>query len=270
MLANRFLVIAGEPARAPGSAVIKKAFDIKSGQFVAIKFLSAANDAVLNKLFKREVANLRAFKHPNIVRLVDSGVDDSDTPYLVLEWVERNLADVFKERPDMEWGEFYADIFRPLVEAVAHVHLAQREHRDVKPQNVLVDDVGRIVLADFGIGKSRGGDATTSATVQQFRSGIYAPPELSEKRLYVRDVYSLGVVAIQAMTLKNLNDYAELDSAASAIDVPEQVRALLKRCIEFDPFSRPANAAVLLSLVNEAERAANASAMAEKIGFLFC
>jgi len=260
MVADRYVLVNGEPARSPGQAVIRKAIDSRNGEFVAIKFLSAANDAVLKKIFDREVGTLSALQHPNIVRLHDSGIDDADTPYLVLEWVESSLIDTFRDRPDMSWDEFYGAIFAPLLEAVAHVHLADREHRDIKPGNVLIDAGGRVVLADFGIGKSRASESTTGVTVQQFRSGIYAPPELSDKIHFVRDVYSLAVVAIQAMTQRNIEDYHHLAPALESAAIPESVRELLRECIG-DPIARPANARVLASRISDAQRQLNAAAI---------
>ena len=144
------------------------------------------------------------------------------------------------------WGRLAAEIALPLVDALAYTHLKQIEHRDIKPQNVLVPDTGVLLLADFGIAKIRGEEQTTTQTVAGWHSKPYAPPELNADIRYVRDVYSMGVLLIQCMTKEQLKDLAGVERALEAIAVPPDARRLLGSCIATRPDDRPKNASDLL------------------------
>jgi serine/threonine protein kinase len=86
---------------------------------------------------------------------------------------------------------------KPLVDGLAYAHLKFREHRDIKPSNILIDASGAPLIADFDISKIRGDEQHSERTVQGFRSGPYAPPELDGSIHYVHDIYSVGVVLLQ-------------------------------------------------------------------------
>ncbi len=182
--------------------------------FVAVKLLSGQFDDLTRKVFNNEAKTLKSLSHPNIVRCRWAGMDDTDTYFLVLDWVERNLDDVLKESGPWEsWDRLSGDIAMPLVDALAYTHLKQIEHRDIKPQNVLISDTGIPLLADFGIAKIRDEEQTTSQTVAGWHSKPYAPPELNADIRYVRDVYSMGVLLIQCMTKEQLKDLGGVERA---------------------------------------------------------
>jgi hypothetical protein len=227
---------------------VRRAVDSDStdGTQVAIKFISAANDNLTRLIFERETATLKSLSHPNIIRLRDFGIYQEDGSYfLVLDWVERSLADVLKQTGPYEWDDLAASVAEPLASALSYAHLKQVEHRDIKPSNVLMSDDGRPMLADFGIAKIRGEPGSLGFTVAGFRSGPYAPPENDAPVPYVRDVYSMGVLLIQALHDAQIRDFHEVAPALDAIAVPPDVRRLLERCTSPDPTQRPANGSVL-------------------------
>lgn len=229
-------------------SVVRKAIDDRDESFVAVKLLSGQSDDVTRKVFNNEAKTLKSLSHPNIVRCRWAGTDVADTYVLVLDWVERNLDDVLKASGPWEsWDRLAADIALPLVDALAYTHLKQIEHRDIKPQNVLVSDAGVPLLADFGIAKIRGEEQTTLQTVAGWHSKPYAPPELNADVRYVRDVYSMGVLLIQCMTKEQLKDLAGVERALESIPVPPDVRRLLGSCIATQPDDRPKNASDLLA-----------------------
>lgn len=232
-------------------SVVRKAVDDRDGSFVAVKLLSGQSDDVTRKVFNNEAKTLKSLSHPNIVRCRWAGTDETDTYVLVLDWVERNLDDVLKASGPWEsWDRLAAEIALPLADALAYTHLKQIEHRDIKPQNVLVSDTGVPLLADFGIAKIRGEGQTTLQTVAEWHSKPYAPPELNADVRYVRDVYSMGVLLIQCMTKEQLKDLAGVERALESIPVPPDVRRLLGSCIATQPDDRPKNASDLLGALN--------------------
>lgn len=106
---------------------------------------------------------------------------------------------------------------KPLVDGLAYAHLKGLEHRDIKPGNILIDFAGRPLLADFGIAKLRGGHRHSEMTVQHYRSGPYAPPELDAIAPYVRDVYSIGVVLLQCLSREPIKNYPDVLTALDLI-----------------------------------------------------
>ncbi|KRE88185.1 serine/threonine-protein kinase [Arthrobacter sp. Soil764] len=229
-------------------SVVRKAVDDRDSSFVAVKLLSGQPDDVTRKVFNNEAKTLKSLSHPNIVSCRWSGIDETGTYVLVLDWVERNLDDVLRASGPWEsWDRLATDIALPLVDALAYTHLKQIEHRDIKPQNVLVSEEGIPLLADFGIAKIRGEEHSTLQTVADWHSKPYAPPELNADIRYVRDVYSMGVLLIQCMTQEQLKDPAGVQRALESIPVPPDVRRLLGSCIAMQPDERPKNASDLLS-----------------------
>ncbi|MFL4477935.1 AAA domain-containing protein [Paeniglutamicibacter sp. ORCA_105] len=232
-------------------SVVRKAIDDRDDSFVAVKLLSGQSDDVTRKVFNNEATTLKSLSHPNIVRCRWAGTDEKDTYVIVLDWVERNLDDVLKASGPWEsWDRLATDIALPLVDALAYTHLKQIEHRDIKPQNVLVSDSGVPLLADFGIAKIRGEEQATLQTVAGWHSKPYAPPELNADVRYVRDVYSMGVLLIQCMTKDQLKDLAGVERALESIPVPPDVRRLLASCIATQPDERPKNASDLLGAIH--------------------
>lgn len=247
---GRYMSLKAVERRGGAFSVVRKGIDHEDGTFVAIKLLSGQSDDVTRKVFNNEARTLKSLSHPNIVRCRWAGTDEKETYVLVLDWVDRNLADVLKASGPWEsWDDLATQIALPLVEALAYTHLKQIEHRDIKPQNVLITDAGMPLLADFGIAKIRTEEQTTDQTVGGWHSKPYAPPELNADVRYVRDVYSIGVLLIQCMTKEQLKDLGAVERALDAIPVPPDIRGLLRSCIATQPDERPKNASDLLSAI---------------------
>jgi len=235
-------VLLDSDVRSGGLSVIRKGVDLRDGSSVAIKFVSAASDNLTRKLFERETRALRELAHPNIVRFRDAGIDSTGSYYVVLDWVERCLTDLLKDRPWTNWDDLYESLARPLIEGLSHAHLRLLEHRDIKPGNILIAADGSPLLADFGISKIRGDEQHSDLTVQGFRSGPYAPPELEAQRPYVRDVYSIGVVLLQCLSESPIRDFSDVHLALESAPVPPDIRKILEACVNPDANERPANA----------------------------
>ena len=88
---GRYVVVKNHPSRTGGLSVVRKAMDSETGDSVAVKFISAPDGALTRKIFEREVSTLRRLDHPNIITLLDAGIDESGTYYVVFPWVESSL-----------------------------------------------------------------------------------------------------------------------------------------------------------------------------------
>lgn len=251
---GKHFVLQQGSSRSGGLSTIRPAVDIRDLSPVAVKFVEAGKDELTRRLFDRETKALRKLSHPNIVRIRDAGVDESGTYYLVLDWINRNLLDVLDDKPWKSWDDLHRAFVQPLLEGLSHAHLKQLEHRDIKPANILISDDGSPLLADFGIAKIRGDEPHSEHTVQGFRSGPYAPPELDSVIPYVRDVYSVGVVILQCLSASKIRDFPDIQPALEAASVPPDVRDLLAACVSVDANERPANAAELAFRFKEIAR----------------
>ena len=243
---KHFVLLDGD-RRTGGLSTVRRGVDTRDGSPVAVKFIVGSSDDLSRKVFERETRALRSLSHRNIVGFRDAGIDDSGTYYLVLDWVDRSLVDLLREPPWQGWDDLYETIGKPLVEGLAYAHLKLLEHRDIKPGNILIDSSGAPLLADFGIAKIRADEQHSELTVQHFRSGPYAPPELDATIPYVRDVYSVGVVLLQCLSESSIRDFPDVKRALESVDVPPGVHTLLELCVNPEPTERPANGSELAS-----------------------
>ena len=166
---------------------------------VAIKLLHLA---MLGRIgasrFEREGGILARLSHPNIARLLDAGVTAEGQPYLVIELVDGTPIDRHCDERKLNVDERLA-LMRQVLAGVAHAHSHLVVHRDIKPNNILVDRDGTVKLLDFGIAKLLEGDlANAAATVDQQRALTprYAAPEQLQGGAVTTatDLYALGVL----------------------------------------------------------------------------
>ena len=185
-----------------GMSTVYRAFDPTLERWVAIKLMhrDMSEDPDQLERFRREARAVARLNHPNVVTVIDFGEDDG-TPYIVLEYVE---GETLKQRI-RRYGRL------PVAEAVAYAieigraleaaHAERLVHRDVKPQNVLIDPEGRAKVTDFGIARSLETSGLT-ATGRVLGTTDYVAPEQALGRGVTEqsDVYSLGVVLYEMLT----------------------------------------------------------------------
>ena len=137
-----------------GMAAVYRALDLRTGHRVAVKFLRQelqANQEFLDR-FRREATAASRMSHHNIVNLLDIG-DNPSAPYLVFEFVDgKTLKEIIAEHGKLPQGTAVQIAIR-ILSALRHAHEAGVIHRDIKPQNVLVDRQGYIKVSDFGIAR---------------------------------------------------------------------------------------------------------------------
>jgi eukaryotic-like serine/threonine-protein kinase len=185
-----------------GMSSVYRAFDPTLERWVAIKLMhrDISNDPDQLERFRREARAVASLNHPHIVTVIDAGEDDG-APYIVFEYVE---GETLKERirrlgrlPVSEAVAYAIEIGRALECA----HDNRLVHRDVKPQNVLIDPEGRAKVTDFGIARSLEAQGLT-ATGRVLGTTDYVSPEqaLGHEVTGQSDIYSLGIVLYEMLT----------------------------------------------------------------------
>ncbi len=171
-------------------------------QRVALKLLRRESGGEMPR-FHAERQILARLEHRGIARILDGGVAADGRPYTVVEYVEgRSLSEHCSERHASLRERL--TLFMEVCDAVAFAHRNLVIHRDLKPDNVLVDGKGSVKLLDFGIAKLLDAAGTThdgSNTVAPFTPDYAAPEQLSgEPVTTATDIYALGVVLFELLT----------------------------------------------------------------------
>jgi serine/threonine protein kinase len=185
-----------------GMSTVYLAVDEVLDRAVAIKLLhrEISEEADQLERFRREARAAARLSHPNLVGVIDAGEDDG-RPYIVFEYIQgRTLKRRLQEEGRLPVDEAVAyaiEIGRGLTAA----HARKLVHRDVKPQNVLIDPDGRAKVTDFGIARSLESKGLT-ATGRVLGTTDYVSPEqaMGEDVDERSDVYSLGVVLYEMLT----------------------------------------------------------------------
>src|SRR5215210_4031999 len=200
LLSGRFRL--DERLGSGGMSTVYRAFDETLERWVAIKMLHREMSGEADQLerFRREARAVAGLSSPNIVAVIDAG-DDEGHPYIVFELVEgETLKDRIRRLGRLPVDEAIAYAIE-IGRALAAAHAARLVHRDVKPQNVLVDHDGRAKVTDFGIARSLEADGLTM-TGRVLGTTDYVSPEqaLGHPVTEQSDVYSLGIVLFEMLT----------------------------------------------------------------------
>ncbi len=240
--------------RSGGMADVYRARDYdREERLVAVKeFKHGQIEAdILAESFRRETQALQELKHPGIMELLDFGKDETTGNYfLVLEWMDKDLATLLKESPPDGWDSFWKAVALPVLEALAFSHNRRIIHRDIKPSNILVGNEGKLKLADFGISKLKS-YLQPSITLKDFVSRTFTPPELDDgSYTYTRDVFSFGVLVLKCLANIELTEHNDIPSALKAFNAPPEILEIIERAVSLDPAERYCNAEVLLAELN--------------------
>ncbi|WP_307489719.1 Stk1 family PASTA domain-containing Ser/Thr kinase [Pseudarthrobacter defluvii] len=183
-----------------GMSTVYLAVDQRLDREVALKVLHphlAADENFLGRLGREAKAAAR-LSHPHVVGVLDQG-NDGNTAYLVMEYIKgHTLRDVLRDRGALP-PRLALALIDPVVEGLGAAHAAGFIHRDVKPENVLIADDGRIKIGDFGLARAVTSSTSTGALIGTV---AYISPELVlGKPADARsDVYSVGIMLYEMLT----------------------------------------------------------------------
>ena len=188
-----------------GMAVVYRAWDSKNKRIVAMKVLRPEfqQDAEFVRRFSREAEAASKVSHENIVGMYDVGTD-GETRYIVMEFVDGiTLKEMIRKMGHLGPDAVVRMGIRILA-AVDHAHKHGIVHRDIKPQNILVDSQGVVKVADFGIARLKAQQTTRVADVNSSALGSvhYISPEQASGEVADEksDLYSVGVVLYEMLT----------------------------------------------------------------------
>ncbi|HEX7918845.1 MAG TPA: serine/threonine-protein kinase, partial [Gemmatimonadales bacterium] len=249
--------IEGEIGRG-GMGVVYRARDERLHRRVAIKVLppELAFQEEIRARFTREAQTAARLSHPHVVPIYDVG-SQGDLVYFIMGYVDgESLGGRIKRRGQLP-AEEVRRIMRETADALSAAHALSIIHRDIKPDNILLDGTrGRVMVTDFGIAKALqgGSGATLTSAGVAIGTPSYMSPEQAagEKEIDGRsDLYSLGIVAYQmcigqppfaaptvaGILMKQITEPAPMVSE-SRDDIPEDLTLAVARCLEKDPENR--------------------------------
>ncbi|MQY15278.1 Serine/threonine-protein kinase PK-1 [Streptomyces sp. RB5] len=255
---------------AGGMATVYRALDLRLDRVVAVKVmlpaLAAEQDSV--ERFIREAKAAAALAHANVVGVYDQGIDG---PYvfLAMEYIAGcTLRDVLRERGALQ-PRAALDILEPILAALGAAHRAGLIHRDMKPENVLIGDDGRVKVADFGLVRAVNTHSTNATGRVMGTVSYLAPEQIQGGTTTPRvDVYACGVLLYEMLTghkphrgdgpaqvlYQALHEDVGLPSELAPGVAPE-LDGLVLAATARDPQRRPADAVELFSKTRAARAA---------------
>jgi eukaryotic-like serine/threonine-protein kinase len=246
-----------------GMATVYLALDQRLDRRVALKVMHQhlAGDPDFVSRFVREARAAARLSHPNVVQVFDQG-DDGPVLYLAMEYLPgRTLRDVLVQRGALTPREAVS-VLEAVLGALAAAHRAGIVHQDVKPENVILTDDGRIKVADFGLARALNSPVSDGSRGQVLGTVAYLAPELVSRGVADTraDVYAAGILTFELLTGKQpftgddpiqvaWRHVRETVPAPSAIafGLPPAFDEVVRHATEPDPARRPVDADALLS-----------------------
>ena len=204
VLSGRYKLI--EPVGAGGMAVVYRAWDREENREVAVKVLRSEynDDADFIRRFNMEAQAASKMSHPNIVSIYGVG-QDGNSRYIVMEYVHgRTLKELIRQQGRIE-PRRAVQLTLKILAAVNCAHKNHVIHRDIKPQNILVDTKGDIKVADFGIARATNTTTHTYNSSSSILGSVhYFSPEQADGQVADEksDLYSVGIVLYEMVTGK--------------------------------------------------------------------
>lgn len=250
-----------------GMATVYRALDTRLDRVLAVKVMhpSLAADRSFVQRFILEAKSVAGLAHPNVVGVYDQGTDGPHV-FLAMEYVPGcTLRDVLNDRGALQ-PRAALDILEPVLAALGAAHRAGFVHRDMKPENVLIGDDGRVKVADFGLVRAVNTHTTASTGTVLGSVSYLAPEQIERGAVDPRvDVYACGVMLYEMLTgakphagehaahvlYQHLHEDVEPPSAVVP-GLPEQLDDLVATAAARNRDARPADAVELLSAVRAA------------------
>jgi serine/threonine-protein kinase len=236
-----------------GMGAVYLALDTRVGEQVAVKIMASnlADDPTAADRFRREVSAARKVTHPNVLRIHDLG-EDQGLLFLSMEYFAgKTLAAVLAQRHSLPLGEARM-VLEQVCQALAAAHRAGVVHRDLKPQNVLLNERGEVKVIDFGLAKASHSNTLTATGIILGTPDYMAPEQIRGQAVDHRaDIYALGAMTYHvvcgrppfvadspiALTFLHCSEPPTPPRQVKA-DVPEVLEAAILRCLAKRPDDR--------------------------------
>ncbi len=255
VLAGRYQVI--EELGAGGMGRVYKVQDTKVGERIALKLLrpETVGDGRALERFSNELKLTRKIRHKTICQVFDLG-EDRGTSFITMEYVRgEDLRQLIRKVGRLSPGQA-VPIVRQVCAGLEEAHKLGVVHRDLKPQNIMLDEDGNARIMDFGIARSLAGKGITGAGTFVGTPEYTSPEQVEGKDVDERsDIYSLGVILYEMVTgqrpfdgetplsIAHKHKYeAPGDPRALAADVPDGLARVILKCLEKDKGARFASA----------------------------
>jgi eukaryotic-like serine/threonine-protein kinase len=245
-----------------GMGAVYQALDIELNRTIALKVIRpdlAGNQAIIDR-FKQELILATQVTHKNVVRIYDLG-EAEGMKFITMEFVEgQDLRSLIHERTKLSPDEA-VEVLRQVCRALEAAHTVGVIHRDLKPQNIMRDNNGRVVVMDFGLARTLGGDGMTQSGALVGTMEYMSPEQALAQELDQRsDIFSLGVIFYELLsgaipfradsalaslikrTQERVVPVSDLDAT-----IPAPISAIVSRCLERDVAVRYQSAADLLA-----------------------
>ncbi len=261
VLGNRYeiLKVLGEG----GMGAVYKVQDREVGGFAALKVIrpEMANRPEVLQRFKQELILARQVTHKNVIRIHDLGEADG-VKFITMDFVEgQDLSSMIRERGKFE-PEDAAGIIAQVCRALDAAHSEGVVHRDLKPQNIMLDTQGRVKVMDFGIARSTEATGGMTQTGALLGTPEYMSPEQA-KGLHVdarSDIFSLGIIFYEMLTGKTPFHASTMmatifrrtqEKARPPIEleptIPQQINDVVVKCLATEPEDRFQSASEILA-----------------------
>jgi len=260
-----------------GMATVYLSVDERLDREVALKVMRPhlVHDESFVTRFRREARSAASLSHPNVVAVYDQG-EDGGTVFLAMEYVPGlTLREVLHEEGPLS-PRAALDVLEPLLLALAEAHSKGLIHRDVKPENVILNDNGTVKVADFGLARAVSSQTVTSTSGLLLGTVAYLSPEQVERGIADArsDVYAAGLVLFEMLTgTKAFTGDTPIHVAYQHVHggvpvpsdrvhgVPPALDDLVAVATARDPDERPTDAADFLALVRRTRATLSTTAL---------
>ena len=237
-----------------GMGAVYKAWDLELDRLVALKVIRpelAAHEEILQR-FKQELILARKITQKNVIRIFDLGEADG-VKFITMEFIEgKDLTSLIREKGRLSFEEC-ADVIYQTCTALDAAHSEGVVHRDLKPQNIMVEKSGRIIVMDFGIARTMEQGAGMTSTGALLGTPDYMSPEqvMGEHVDSRSDLFTLGIIfyqllvgqlpykadTIQAAMFKRTREKSKLPAEVDP-GVPALLSDITAKCMQIEPAQR--------------------------------
>jgi serine/threonine protein kinase/tetratricopeptide (TPR) repeat protein len=263
MLAGRYEIL--QTIGEGGMGAVYKAKDRELDRFVALKVIrpELASDPSILARFKKELLLAHQVTHRNVIRIYDLG-EGEGVKFITMEFIEgKDLRSLIREKKKFT-PEEAVDVIQQVCQALHAAHSVGVIHRDLKPQNIMQDASGRILVMDFGLARTLEGDGMTQTGALVGTMEYMSPEQALGKDLDQRsDIFALGLILYEMLTGKTpfqaesalaslIKRTQERAVPVSDIDaqIPGALSGVVSKCLERDLNQRYESASAILADLN--------------------